>query len=371
MRSIINASALVKGGGIQVGRSLVVEFARMSQSKDIFLLIASKKFYRSIQDLKLPENFSIIVLENRKFLNKLVLPLKLYRIERNFLPDIVLTVFGPQLWRPRVTHISGFADGWCYMPIEIALNKLNPYKRFKRKILTRLKLLLIFKNSDVVIVETNSAKRGLISKGLETKKIVVIGNTYSDIYNQKTRVNRQEFGPFKILIFSAFYESKNLEIINEVTDILEKCGEHNCVFQLTINAEVFNEKFLGNRYVTNIGPVNPIDGPKLYGQSHLSFLPTLLETFSAVYPESMKSGVPILTSNLEFAKEICGNAAYYCDPNSPRDIAEKIVKLKNDDRLRKRLVRNGLKRLEMFESASSRANKYYELMKNKSEHGRV
>ena len=64
--------------------------------------------------------------------------------------------------------------------------------------------------------------------------------------------------------------------------------------------------------------------PKLYNQADAMFLPTLLETFSASYPEAMKMERPILTSDLDFAKDICGDAALYFNPLDSYDIANKI-----------------------------------------------
>jgi glycosyltransferase involved in cell wall biosynthesis len=74
--------------------------------------------------------------------------------------------------------------------------------------------------------------------------------------------------------------------------------------------------------------------------------PTLLESLSATYLEAMQLDLPILTSNLDFAHEICGPAALYFDPWSVQSILETIVRIRKDTDLRSRLVRAGHERLK-------------------------
>ena len=101
------------------------------------------------------------------------------------------------------------------------------------------------------------------------------------------------------------------------------------------------------------------------------FLPTLLETFSASYPEAMKMERPILTSNLDFAIDICGDAALYFNPLDSYDIANKIKTLITDPILYQDLVEKGKNRLKNFETSTSRAEKYLlcceEIIKSEAE----
>ncbi len=58
----------------------------------------------------------------------------------------------------------------------------------------------------------------------------------------------------------------------------------------------------------NHGPVPVTDGPQLYQTCDFLLLPTILETFSGTYPEAMAMGLPIITTDLDFAHEICQDA---------------------------------------------------------------
>ena len=80
-------------------------------------------------------------------------------------------------------------------------------------------------------------------------------------------------------------------------------------------------------YIINIGEVAWELVPNLYEISKATILPTLLESYSGIYIESMKYNKPILTSDLDFARETCQDAAIYFDPFSAEDILNKINKV--------------------------------------------
>jgi glycosyltransferase involved in cell wall biosynthesis len=62
----------------------------------------------------------------------------------------------------------------------------------------------------------------------------------------------------------------------------------------------------------------------------------------------MRFGAPILTSDLDFAREVCGEAAEYFDPWSPRSIAEAIGRVLSDPGRAEALVSRGRERLKRF-----------------------
>jgi glycosyltransferase involved in cell wall biosynthesis len=74
--------------------------------------------------------------------------------------------------------------------------------------------------------------------------------------------------------------------------------------------------------------------------------PTLLESFSGTYIEAMHFGLPIITSDLDFAHTVCGDAAIYCDPLSIKSIRDAILRLKKSPVLCDELVEKGYKRLK-------------------------
>lgn len=89
--------------------------------------------------------------------------------------------------------------------------------------------------------------------------------------------------------------------------------------------------------VVNVGPI-PFDQMAAYYRfSDALCMPTLLETFGLPYVEAMALELSILTSDLDFAREVCGDAAAYFDPWNPEAIRDAIIAFRDDTGLRERL----------------------------------
>ena len=67
-------------------------------------------------------------------------------------------------------------------------------------------------------------------------------------------------------------------------------------------------------------------------------------------------------SNVPFARGICGEAAAYFDPLSPRSIGEAICALADDAERRRNLVAAGTGQLEKFLSSEARTERYLRIL---------
>jgi glycosyltransferase involved in cell wall biosynthesis len=77
-------------------------------------------------------------------------------------------------------------------------------------------------------------------------------------------------------------------------------------------------------------------------------LPSLYEGFGLPPLEAMACRCPVIVSNAASLPEVCGDAALYCDPHDPTDIADKIRQLTNDMNLQDALRQRGLERAKQF-----------------------
>ena len=66
---------------------------------------------------------------------------------------------------------------------------------------------------------------------------------------------------------------------------------------------------------------------------------------------------PIVTTDLEFAHSLCGDAALFYTATDPVSAAEKIVQVISNTNLRQQLVDNGAKELRKFDDYNSRSKK--------------
>jgi glycosyltransferase involved in cell wall biosynthesis len=108
------------------------------------------------------------------------------------------------------------------------------------------------------------------------------------------------------------------------------------------------EKYAVTSMIENAGVLKLHECPRWYATSDIVFLPTVLETFSATYPEAMVLGKPIVTTDLEFAHDICGDAAAFYSPLSAEAASDAIIQVVTNRKFRESLVENGRKRLEQF-----------------------
>jgi glycosyltransferase involved in cell wall biosynthesis len=94
-----------------------------------------------------------------------------------------------------------------------------------------------------------------------------------------------------------------------------------------------------------------------------------LETFGLTMFEAMGQGLPVVASNATCHPEVCGDAALYCDPNDPADIAAQVRRVMTEAALANDLRARGFERLKEFSWANS-ARKYLSILAAASQRGK-
>lgn len=87
---------------------------------------------------------------------------------------------------------------------------------------------------------------------------------------------------------------------------------------------------------------------RFYRSAVCLLLPSFYEGFGLPALEAMAHGCVVVASDIPALREICGEAAIYCDPNDSSDIATKVRMVASDARLRERLRSLGLARAREF-----------------------
>jgi len=370
MKILINTSNLNKGGAIQVAHSFINEIK--NNTTHSFYIVLSNELKEQIKFELFPSNFKFYFYSIKINLLKAIVGYDsfLSKLEAKIKPDRVFSVFAPTYWRPQAIHIAGFAKP------QYVYTDSPFFERLPKSRLLKLNFLKVFhmhnfKNfCDILISETEDVSSRLRKK-FPNKKIYTVTNNYHQIFdteqNWKKDIDLPDFSGFNILTVSANYPHKNLDIIPAVIEQLEtKYPDFKFRFILTIKPEELKttKKSLKDKIIF-LGKVNIDQCPQLYQQANLMFLPTLLECFSASYAEAMRMNTPILTSDLSFARGLCGNAAKYINPICAEDIADNIVNIASQKLEQKKLVEAGKIQLTKFDTFSERANKYLTIIVNK------
>ncbi len=365
---LINCSNLKIGGGIQVAHSFINKLSEFNEY--FFVVVVSDSLKFELEDFAVPTNV--------KFINYNVIasPLNAILGINYFLDNVVkeeniiavFSVFGPTYWRPKVSHLVGYAiPHYVYKDSPFFAN-ISMYYRFKLKIMEFFHLFdFKYNNSSIVTENEDVTKR--LKNILVNKEIHTVSNYYHQIFDDPSHWDRTlkipKFSGFTLLTISANYPHKNLLIIKKVVRQLKEIyPDFRVRFILTVNeSEYLNASDTDiKENILCIGKININQCPALYELCDIVFLPTLLECFTAAFPEAMRMRKPLMTSYLNFAIALSGDAALYFNPLNVKEIAEQIYQIVYDDDLKVRLVETGTKQLRTFDNYTIRAKKYIQLV---------
>lgn len=368
MKIIVNAATNNIGGGLQVAISFISECIKFT--RHTYYVFINNEIEKQLNLNSYTENFHFYKIPKLKFYQY---NSYLSDIEKSIKADIVFSIFGPTYWRPKVPHIMGFAMGHYIYPDSPYWNMISLKDKFIWFLKKKIHLFYFKRDADEFICETKDAAVRL--QKIINKKCHVVSNTCSDFFykfqikkeTDFTFLSQKDNNEYRFLAVCTPYLHKNLHIIPKVLDELKKNDTIKPVFILTINKDEFT-KIIPKKYRNNVVPIGRIDIsklPYLYSECDFVFIPSLLECFTANFPEAMIMKKPILAANLDYAKSICDNAAVYFDPLSSKDISAKIIELIKNKKRQTQLIENGLKKLSSFNNASERANLYINILETK------
>lgn len=368
MKILINTATTNKGGGVQVALSLIEELKAISQHR--YVVILGERLAKELDQSDYPDNFTFYEIHYRpatrvfslkkpgEFFEKVVTKEK---------PDVMLTTSGPAYWRPPVPHIVGYNLPHYIYPESPFFRLIGVQSRFKWRLKGILIKYFYRKEADYIIGQNRDVTERAL-KWLGLKNGTTITNNCSSYYTHnpaqvENKLPVREENEFRFLTLSGYYRHKNLEILNRVIPELKKRGKHQVRFVLTLPDHEFNSLFSkeAETQIYNIGPVPVKEGFSLYNECDAMFLPTLLECFSASYPEAMATKKSIVTTDMSFARSICGEAALYFDAVDAASAVDKIERLISNRALQNTLVEAGLDQLKKFDTPKQRAEKYLEL----------
>jgi glycosyltransferase involved in cell wall biosynthesis len=103
----------------------------------------------------------------------------------------------------------------------------------------------------------------------------------------------------------------------------------------------------------------------LYEEAAAYVQPSLYEGFGMPLLEAMYFETPVIASDIAAIPEVAGDAAVYFDPYDAEDMAEKISRVIDDEKLREELVDRGTQRLNKYswEDSAYKLIRYLEQLK--------
>jgi glycosyltransferase involved in cell wall biosynthesis len=233
--------------------------------------------------------------------------------------------------------------------------------RFKNYLL-KLRMRRCLKKTRLVFCQTDVAKQRFNSSfNFPLEQIKIMPNAVSEfikVSRDQTQVPEalKTAGYYSLFFLTKFYAHKNLEMVIELfRHHREELKNVRCIVTVDPTQHPRAPKFTAKirqyaleNHVINVGPLKQSELAGYFYYADALLFPSLMESFSGTYLEAMHFGLPILTSDLDFARLVCHDAALYFNPWNSADIANKISRLKNDPELGEQLISKGKKRIKSF-----------------------
>jgi glycosyltransferase involved in cell wall biosynthesis len=353
LRVLLNCSTLVKGGALQAAVSFIRSAVQQGDYDIQWHYVISQNLAEELKQFDILQQLdSVSIMDISPARNKHSRKI-LKAFEQSIRPDAVFTFFGPAYVNFSAPHLCGVADGWVTHGDRWAWRTVQGPKDAIRLLGAILYKAFMFRKADAWVTESATAQSGLIKRlRIQKENITIVQNSCASHYlgNEVAAKLPSADVNMRILCLSAYYRHKNLEIVPLVAkELAGLLPNFRFEFVMTLPAEgdgigkvISKAKELGvEQHILNVGQVPVSQGPDLYRSCHVLFLPSVLETFSANYPEAMAMGLPIITTNLDFAREVCSDAALYFEPMNARDAARAITQLCQNAQLWQSLVAEG------------------------------
>jgi len=378
---IFNVANVIKGGAIQAAINFIVINQKIKPNQFDWYYVLSVEVFSELEKVGVTLENNCLVTKSSPAQSRHVKQ-EILAFEKSISPQLVFTLFGPCYVSFKSFHLSGFANGWVTHSTASSFIQTYNYNAFRitKVLLKYLYYAYHIRKADAWIFETDTARNGFIKRLRVAKKLcTVVANTSINFGSPFAKTNNTIINN-KILYFkdnlivalAADYPHKNLFSLLKSAKLLKNnLLKEKFKIIFTLDNDIFSQNFLPyiienqlQEYIVNIGKVDIADLSKLYSVAYASILPSFIETFSAVYPESFATSTPVITTDAPFAREICKGAAIYCDPASDIDIADAINTLLYDKNKYNKLVIEGDKLYQKMLTPTEKYLKYIEVIQS-------
>ncbi len=356
MRIVVDGRLWNESGLGRYIRNLILQLQELDNVDEYFVLHLQKDFDR-------------INYTNPKF-HKILVDVKWYGVSEQIkLPKIIKSL-NPDLVHFPHFNVPIFYKGKFVVTIHDLIHQhfqtrstttLNPLLHTVKKAVYKKIFSHAVKKSFQIIVPSEFIKNQLISEWdvAENKISVTYEGVEETIVNLVKNVKDEDFKElavkFEIRKPYLFYVGnaqphKNLSnLINVFVRLKDKYPDLALVlsgpdhyFWQKLKTTTLAKHVIFTRFISDQDLVT------LYKNAEMFVMPSLEEGFGIPILEAMACDCPVVSSNTASLPEVGGSAAIYFDPQNENDMAGKITKVIDNEKLRKELISRGRKRYKVF-----------------------
>lgn len=254
-------------------------------------------------------------------------------------------------------HIIDYATR-KHIPVVVASGE-SSYDFWDRLNVTEKNKLLTGINEIISVSETNTQE--LVRLGFSLNKIEIIPNAVNyELFKPLNKAYcREQLGlpkdKFIVGFIGHFIERKGP---NRVIQAIKKINDPNIELVCVGDGGTLEE----NNFTTIIPPVPNIELPRIFNSFDVFVLPTLNEGHCNVIEEAMACCIPIISSKGTSVEEQLHNGlGVLVNPKDTDKIAESIQKVKQDEKMRRGLIKNMRMQIGV-NSIEKRANKINQVL---------
>jgi len=362
MKIAIIAYSCRQGGGLIQTIHLLKALASVAQD-DEFLLICPEGC--GFEKIDLPAGSRLHVYSDphtlwpRLKFEYITLP----RIVRQYQPDIIFGPGNSGVFRPSAPQVLYIRQAYLFYDKKHFPNM--PLRSYLRLLLLKHQMNAYVKRSSWIFCQTSVVKERFSEKynfpkdrvtvsGFPVPKEISISNDFEiPAVFDKTGDN------FYVLLLTRHMPHRNPGVLIPLCKrYAAQLRERNIRFIITLDHQEGgpSKEFLQDvakggfeDLITNVGRLGRQDIVPHLKSSQMLWHPTLLECMSTAYIEAMTLEVPIFTSNMDFARYVCDDAAVYYDPWDIDDIFKQLMVMRNKPELRQQLIDAGKEQLKKRE----------------------
>lgn len=364
MRILILAHALRGQGSFLRGRGFISSLASAAPQHEYLITVPAGCGYEGVA---LPEGSQFYFCENKDSNTNLLARFKMEvreipALQKTFNADVIFGMGNHGLPNIKCPQAIWNSNAYLVYP-----SKHFPVASIKERMqikYQRFHLRQTLKCTDLVFCQTPVMRQRISDYyDYDIKRVNILPNALSPLL-QKPRSNDVVIRPkaiaddkFNCLILSRYYPHKNPEmLLDACLRSYEQLGDIRFITTVSQQHNIRSRRFIQRlnkndhmkKLFHNIGTIAHENLEAYYRNVQLVIMPTLMESFSVTYLEAMYFGVPILTTDLDFAHYLCGNAAAYYDPWRPKSFVEKLLMLKSNASACEKLEKAGYEQLRKF-----------------------
>lgn len=153
----------------------------------------------------------------------------------------------------------------------------------------------------------------------------------------------------KLFFPANYYPGKNHKILIPLAELIRDHNYEIIIFvTLPMDCEFLAEVRLKNleKIVINLGYVENKKINNVYQSVDYLFFPSYVESYGMPYVEAIQNGIPIITADYDFSREICGDSAIFFEQDCIQSLHHAICLAMNNEfsgKLREAVSREKLK----------------------------